>query len=721
MERSVRRFPPRLDRILLLETQCHLRSRPKSTGTPRRSLGAENPTREALMKRIRRGVAIFFALGLSGTAWAETQPFPEPEALRPNIEFWLRIYSEIDSNSGLLHDTRHMDVVYEVLRFPENATRDQREEISEQTQKRIAKSLRQLSRGQRSNLSPREKQVLQSWPKGVRNETLREAASRVRFQRGQADRFKAGLVRSGRWRPHIETALLELELPVDLAALPHVESSYNPKARSRLGAMGLWQFTRPTGQRFMRVDHVVDERLDPFLSSLAAARLLELNYQVTGNWPLAITAYNHGAGGVRRAVATMDSDDIAVLVEGYNGPYFGFASRNFYAEFIAARRIHLDPERFFEPEETDPPIEYEVVTLETFVPARAIIARLPVSEAVVRQHNPALLETVWSGAKHIPEGFSLRIPRSELDRPLTEILAGLPDTVLFAKQIPDRHYTVRKGDALSRIAARYGLTQRQLIASNGLRNPNHIRIGQRLKLPMAQDPSAVEAALNYPGAKAARGIVRVRPGDTLSEIASRHGISTGELAQRNHLGDRDQIRVGQILRLSKSSPTPPSEESLPAPPIALDQTDLVADPSNYRVDRDGTIEVQASETLGHYAWLDVSIQSLRERNRMTQAASLQIGERFTLELGETSQVEFERRRMEHHRSLQEDFFTRYEIVETRVHRARAGDTLWILSERKFKIPLWLLRQYNPDLGARGLQVGDRVTVPRVRRHDDAPT
>ena len=109
------------------------------------------------MKRIRRGVAIFFALGLSGTAWAETQPFPEPEALRPNIEFWLRIYSEIDSNSGLLHDTRHMDVVYEVLRFPENATRDQREEISEQTQKRIAKSLRQLSRGQRSNLSPREK------------------------------------------------------------------------------------------------------------------------------------------------------------------------------------------------------------------------------------------------------------------------------------------------------------------------------------------------------------------------------------------------------------------------------------------------------------------------------------------------------------------------------------------------------------------------------------
>ena len=419
----------------------------------------------------------------------------------------------------------------------------------------------------------------------------------------------------------------------------------------------------------------------------------------------------------------MDSDDIAVLVEGYNGPYFGFASRNFYAEFIAARRIHLDPERFFEPEETDPPTEYEVVTLETFVPARAIIARLPVSEAVVRQHNPALLETVWSGAKHIPEGFSLRIPRSELDRPLTEILAGLPDTVLFAKQIPDRHYTVRKGDALSRIAARYGLTQRQLIASNGLRNPNHIRIGQRLKLPMAQDPSAVEAALNYPGAKAARGIVRVRPGDTLSEIASRHGISTGELAQRkppgrsrpDPRGDRSSAFPNQARRplpkrafLRRRSPwTRPTSWPIPATIASIETA-----PSRSRL----------RKTLGHYAdWLDVSTQSLRERNHMTRAASLQIGERFTLELGETSQVEFERRRMEHHRSLQEDFFTRYEIVETRVHRARPGDTLWILSERKFKIPLWLLRQYNPDLGARGLQVGDRVTVPRVRRHDDAPT
>ena len=91
-------------------------------------------------------------------------------------------------------------------------------------------------------------------------------------------------------------------MPDDLALLPHVESSFNVRAYSKYGAAGVWQFMRGTGRRFMKVDYVVDESLDPITATRAAARLLRENYAILGTWPLALTAYNHGAAGMARAV-----------------------------------------------------------------------------------------------------------------------------------------------------------------------------------------------------------------------------------------------------------------------------------------------------------------------------------------------------------------------------------------------------------------------------------
>ena len=130
--------------------------------------------------------------------------------------------------------------------------------------------------------------------------------------------------------------LARLGLPPELAALPHVESSFDPTAYSKVGAAGLWQFMRSTGRRFLRIDSTVDERLDPFRETEAAAQLLSYNYRLLGSWPLAITAYNHGAEGMRRARDELGTDDIARIVHDYHSPSFGFASRNFYVSFLAA-------------------------------------------------------------------------------------------------------------------------------------------------------------------------------------------------------------------------------------------------------------------------------------------------------------------------------------------------------------------------------------------------
>ena len=169
----------------------------------------------------------------------------------------------------------------------------------------------------------------------------------MRWQLGQSNAFLAGYKRSGLYRNHITSVIEDKGLPAELIALPHVESSFNPSAYSSAAAAGMWQFTRATGQRFMRIDHIVDERMDPYISAEAAMSLLEYNYRVLGTWPLALTAYNHGAGGIARAVREMGTSDIEVIVANYKGRRFGFASRNFYAQFLAVNDVEKNSKKYF--------------------------------------------------------------------------------------------------------------------------------------------------------------------------------------------------------------------------------------------------------------------------------------------------------------------------------------------------------------------------------------
>ena len=135
-------------------------------------------------------------------------------------------------------------------------------------------------------------------------------------------------------------------LPRELAALPHVESSFDPTAYSKVGAAGLWQFMPGTGRRFLRVNDAVDERLDPYRATEAAAQLLDYNYRLLGNWPLALTAYNHGA---KACVAPRLHGHLRHRHHRaqYPSPSFGFASRNFYVSFLAALEIDRNPEKYF--------------------------------------------------------------------------------------------------------------------------------------------------------------------------------------------------------------------------------------------------------------------------------------------------------------------------------------------------------------------------------------
>ena len=298
-----------------------------------------------IMKRLT--ATLLAGLFLVSTAgFAANTDFPRPPEIEPAIRFWTSVYTQVSTDGGLLHDRDNLSVVYEKVAL-DSRFRDKRSRQVRARKAHYREVLRNIARKNRSNLDQEERRVLELWPEGVSDSRLQRAANNIRFQLGQSDKFRAGLKRSGAWEPHIRRTLEDMGLPEELAALPHVESSFNPDAWSRVGAAGLWQFTRATGRRYMRIDHVVDERMDPFRSSIAAARLLEHNYSVTNNWAMAITAYNHGLAGIRRAARQVGSENIAVIIDKYSSRTWGFASRNFYAAFLAAVEVDFNANKYF--------------------------------------------------------------------------------------------------------------------------------------------------------------------------------------------------------------------------------------------------------------------------------------------------------------------------------------------------------------------------------------
>src|SRR5579863_10250270 len=294
---------------------------------------------------MKRLCLLFGLLCLSRITFAEDL-LPRPPELEPAVQFWIKVYTQITTNEGYLHDQHNLSVIYETMHFDADTPVHERKARVEAQRSRIEEALRHLGTGA-APANADEQKVHDLWPADTVPARFAEAADDVRFQLGQADRFRAGVMRAGAWEAHIAEVLANLGLPAEIAALPHVESSFDPYAYSKVGAAGLWQFMRSTGRRFMRIDSSVDERLDPYRATEAAAQLLSYNYRLLGSWPLAITAYNHGAEGMRRAREQLGTDDIVKIVREYHSPSFGFASRNFYVSFLAALSVSQNPDKYF--------------------------------------------------------------------------------------------------------------------------------------------------------------------------------------------------------------------------------------------------------------------------------------------------------------------------------------------------------------------------------------
>ena len=360
-----------------------------------------------------------------------TGSLPRYAELQRDVDFWIRIYSQVPTSRGLLHDPVDLSIVYgEAAIPPGQPGSPERRAAIEAARERWRSALRQAADAVEAGAgssSDDVRRALGVWSAQGATPTpaaLREAAGRVRFQLGQADRFRAGLERSGAWRPHIARTLAAAGLPAELIALPHVESSFDLFAGSKVGAAGLWQFMPGTGKLYLRVDAAVDERYDPFRATEGAVQLLANNFRLLGSWPLALTAYNHGAAGMRRARDTMGTDDFAVIARRYRGSTFGFASRNFYPSFLAALTIDQDPGRWFPGVVRAPEAEYTEIELPRVAWLVDLQRTVGLPTTQLRELNPALREAAWRGERPLPAGYRLRLP-AQTARTATTLAAEL--------------------------------------------------------------------------------------------------------------------------------------------------------------------------------------------------------------------------------------------------------------------------------------------------------
>ncbi|MCG8458932.1 MAG: transglycosylase SLT domain-containing protein, partial [Holophagales bacterium] len=247
--------------------------------------------------------------------WRDLDPrrFPVPHQLQDNVAFWTKVYTEYDDHVVLLHDDRHLGVIYAALDFQKvdddpGLSRSQQQQIRRERISRARSKyrsiLQDLAAGRESKAFPNDQAriaaLFDKVPGGRKKYS--SAVGRMRTQTCLRNRFAEAIERSGYYMVEMERIFRRHDLPVELTRLPFVESLFQWWARSSAAAGGIWQFMPGTARLYMEMNAEVDERFDPLTATDGAARLLGENHAALGTWPLAITAYNHGRYGMKRAV-----------------------------------------------------------------------------------------------------------------------------------------------------------------------------------------------------------------------------------------------------------------------------------------------------------------------------------------------------------------------------------------------------------------------------------
>lgn len=345
------------------------------------------------------------------------------------------------------------------------------------------------------------------------------------------------LSRAEKYSALMREIVVEYGIPEELAYLPIIESGFNYQAYSPKGAAGMWQFMPGTAKWIgMKRNEWMDERLDPVISCRYAAKYLRMLYDTFGDWYLALASYNYGGHNVKRAIKNAGTSEFYDIAAKRIIPV---ETQKYVPRFVASVYIIKNYEKYgleFKEWKED----YEYYSLPFTSPVRLVAKYSGVTEREFMQLNPALRSPFVPSNRH---GYQIRLPKDKMLR-LKENYNVLKNQSAQDYQV----YYVRRGDNLSKIAERFGVSQGILMSINGIVNSNRIREGQKLYIPVSYY-ALQKAKVKTQTANAATASHVVARGDTLYGIALKYQTSADTLARLNRLRSPYTIRVGQVLRI----------------------------------------------------------------------------------------------------------------------------------------------------------------------------
>lgn len=431
---------------------------------------------------------------------SDSSAFQVPEGIADIVEFWVHIFGIYNRNHVVFYNQDDVSIVYSVLDFSDlksstgGSKRSIKSQMMKQERIRLKKSLRKIAKLLKdhnksniklSDLTEEEKRIFQLLVKksGHVNTDERSLEKSFAYRFGFAHRIKKAINTSGRYLPEMKRIFKEQGLPQELTTIPFIESAFNPKAYSHAGAAGIWQFISATGRRYLRIDDTIDERYDPILATYAAAAHLSKEYELLGSWPLTINAYNTGPGRVLKAKKQLKTNNISKIIKYFKGGGYGFDSRNYFPEFLAALEVVSNQEKYFGIVPKQPEHNHEYVMLPASTNLKQLARTSGLKLSTIRALNLAIKEPVFNGQKNLPKGSLIKIPAHQKEN---VILAAQE---LYMNQKYASYHVVKKGDDLDAIAMKYDVSVNKLMETNQILPGQDIKKGAILKLPSDESPS----------------------------------------------------------------------------------------------------------------------------------------------------------------------------------------------------------------------------------------